>query len=130
MFQTSNTILDSCCNPSVLILRENRLKFRDKLLTRLRKRGTQEICLSYTTTDTPDLYPNTMQIEQSGRRGLTIVDQISAISVSKVMEQRKVARSLFEEILRYVAFENRQKFPELKSSELVKRWETITGQKW
>jgi hypothetical protein len=39
-------------------------------------------------------------------------------------------RGFMEQILRYVVFENREKFPELKSTELVKIWERGTGQQW
>lgn len=37
---------------------------------------------------------------------------------------------ILERILRQLVFEQKSKFPELKTSALIKDWERTTGQKW
>jgi hypothetical protein len=39
-------------------------------------------------------------------------------------------RGALEKVMREVAFHHRDKFPDLKTSFLVKRWENVTGQIW
>jgi hypothetical protein len=41
-----------------------------------------------------------------------------------------VKRGYLERILRYVALDHKDKFPELKTTVLVRTWERETGQVW
>lgn len=56
-------------------------------------------------------------------------EQINAI-LGEPKTTDVVKRGCIERLLRYVAHENKAKFPELKSTVLVRTWERKTGQSW
>jgi hypothetical protein len=82
----------------------------------------------------PDSLSNSTQTDNSGPRREEICEQINSVLENPTREPdfrtEKARRGFMEQILRYVVFENRGKFPELKFTELVKIWEKKMGQQW
>jgi hypothetical protein len=82
----------------------------------------------------PDYLSNTKQTDVSGPRRKAICDQMNSVLENPTNDPdfraERARRVFMEQILRYVILEHREKFPELKSTELVKTWERGTGQQW
>ncbi|KAF3005827.1 hypothetical protein E8E13_008316 [Curvularia kusanoi] len=62
--------------------------------------------------------------------GNSKLDDLISRHISNSAASEVTKRGRIERVLRYVAFDHREKFPELKSSVLVKTWEQETGQRW
>jgi hypothetical protein len=41
-----------------------------------------------------------------------------------------IRRALLEKVMRRLVFQHKTKFPQLKSTPVVKAWERVTGQQW
>ncbi|KAF1920267.1 hypothetical protein BDU57DRAFT_508461 [Ampelomyces quisqualis] len=110
MMPLSTPVLNTVCDSHTSMERSNAGEVKRKLHSALMKRG----------------------IDPSVERRLghpalcaQISNMVGQTSLSDIMK-----RGHLERFLRYAAFERRNKFPELKSSQLVRAWEQTTGGKW
>jgi hypothetical protein len=75
-----------------------------------------------------------MQTDVSGPTLETIHQQISTIFDNPAgvgwLRTSKGKRRFIDRILRYLAFDNREKFSNLKHTPLVHTWEKMTDQRW
>jgi hypothetical protein len=75
-----------------------------------------------------------MQTDVSGPALEPIDQQISTIFDNPAgvgwLRSSKGKRRFIDRVLRYLAFDNREKFPNLKYTPLVHTWEKMTGQRW
>jgi hypothetical protein len=81
-----------------------------------------------------DLTSNTVQTSFSDLTLGTIHREIIRILENplrlKQLRSNNAKRHSVEGLLRYIAFNNREKFPGLEKTMLVKNWENMTGQQW
>lgn len=79
---------------------------------------------------TTRLLSNNAQSDLADSQKIPIYQQLHEILVKFQNTADFVKLALIKKTLRYLAFANREKFPELKSSLLVKNWEREIGLAW
>ncbi|KAF1998011.1 hypothetical protein P154DRAFT_564981 [Amniculicola lignicola CBS 123094] len=69
------------------------------------------------------------QLYECGYRNYPLSSQLDSVLMKRNINEAE-KRGRVERILRYVALDFKEKFPELKSSKLVRAWEHETGLRW
>ncbi|KAF2133999.1 hypothetical protein P153DRAFT_381171 [Dothidotthia symphoricarpi CBS 119687] len=105
-----STVVDSVCDRRMSLDKESSSITRATMTLSLHQRGLsmRTIC---------------------GRKNTVFQDYLNGI-VGDHNCDNNTRRHRLDRVLRSVAFIHREKFPELKSSALVKEWERLTGLKW
>lgn len=114
------------CGPSETADNKLKVKIQYDIVLYLTSKGVPRVsAVSFTSSGEANMWQDWC----FGPKGRIMEEEIMLICREKHVHWCK-KKNYIERALRLLILDHREKFPELKDTELVKEWERVTGLRW